>query len=394
MQTNEYDAIVVGAGPAGSSAAYFLGASRIPTLLIDKKSFPRQKICSGGISPRSLNLLHEMGLEDRIDSFHKIIGTRIISPEGVVVEGRIPPTDDFKQYGYVIPRYSLDKILVDNAVSTGNVEFQQGLVTDLILDGDFISGVTTGQKKINSKVVILAEGAISGLAAKYNLSRHSSERTIIGLETWRRGIDDDSMISIYYHGEVLPGYFWIFCEGGTMANVGLSVWDPSLHNNLKVRGLFNKILKSDEISHIICGSEEVQKPKLWPIRFSESDIPLVTNGAIAVGDCGGFANPLTGEGIYYALHSGKFAAETVIGSLQKNDVSTRSLSLYRRLYEREFGEDLAVSHELKILFSNKEFVNALLRKASEDEGVNRLLQGVIVNVIPKRGMLGILKYKL
>ena len=219
MQTNEYDAIVVGAGPAGSSAAYFLGASRIPTLLIDKKSFPRQKICSGGISPRSLNLLHEMGLEDRIDSFHKIIGTRIISPEGVVVEGRIPPTDDFKQYGYVIPRYSLDKILVDNAVSTGNVEFQQGLVTDLILDGDFISGVTTGQKKINSKVVILAEGAISGLAAKYNLSRHSSERTIIGLETWRRGIDDDSMISIYYHGEVLPGYFWIFCEGGTMANV-------------------------------------------------------------------------------------------------------------------------------------------------------------------------------
>ncbi|MBS3117826.1 hypothetical protein J4430_03025, partial [Candidatus Woesearchaeota archaeon] len=60
----------------------------------------------------------------------------------------------------------------------------------------------------------------------------------------------------------------------------------------------------------------------------------------------------------------------------------------------EFGEDLAVSHELKILFSNKEFVNALLRKASEDEGVNRLLQGVIVNVIPKRGMLGILKYKL
>lgn len=384
-----YDAIIVGAGPAGSSAAYFLGSFGIATLLLDKEEFPRPKLCSGGISPRTLKTLDEMNFSSQIEGkYHKITGTRIIAPNGRVTEGNTPKTERYRPYGYVIPRVTLDKKLRDHATETGNVEFRQEEVTDLVIDADSFRGVKTKRnEEIYAKVVILANGASSRLAQKCGLRGYSREREMMTLESWRERIETDDKINIYYPKKLLPGYFWIFPEGKGRANVGLGLWGSPKHKKLNVHELFREILNSEIISNMLGGSIETHKPKGWPITFRDPREIPVGNGIIAIGDSGGFANPFTAEGIYYALESGKFAAIAIREAFERGNFSAQGLELFKDLCNGEFAEDMHISDKLKEIFGDAESVNGLLARASSDYELSKILQGLIVNVIPKREIL-------
>ena len=127
--SNKYQVVVVGAGPAGSSAAYFLGKSGIKTLLLDKYDFPRDKLCGGAISPRALSVLDEMDFTPNIESYQRITGVRFVSPNGEVVAGNVPKTPNFREFGYVVPRINLDLMLRNHALTKKEVEFQREEVT-------------------------------------------------------------------------------------------------------------------------------------------------------------------------------------------------------------------------------------------------------------------------
>jgi len=391
---SKYDVVVVGAGPAGSSASYFLGNNGVNTLLLDKEQFPRQKLCSGGISPRGLRTLDEMNFMPAIeDRFQKIKGARIFAPNGNVIEGTIPETKSFRDYGYVIPRKKLDQMLVNHALQSESVEFRQEEVTDLITDSR--SGYVKGIKikngdEIYSEVVVLAGGAASRLAERNGLTS-GRMKYIMALESWRENVKtNDGKINIYYHGNLLPGYFWVFPEGNGEANVGLGLWSSKKDKDVKIYRLFDEISSSKEMGRLIDESTITQEPKIWPIPYREPCEFPIYDGLIKVGDAGGFANPFTGEGIYYALDSGKFAAIAIADALKKEDVSARGLHLFQELCSKEFSEDILLSHELKRLFNDAPFVNGLLQKALGNPELSMRLQGMLVNVIPKDGILSLI----
>ncbi|MBI2129498.1 NAD(P)/FAD-dependent oxidoreductase, partial [Candidatus Woesearchaeota archaeon] len=381
--------IIVGAGPAGSSAAYFSGNLGLDLLLLDKKEFPRAKLCSGGISPRTLKTLDEMNFGHKIErKYHKVIGGKIIAPNGAVIEGNIPKTEKYRDYGYVIHRTELDKMLRDHGMQTKNSEFRQEEAIDLIIDAGYVKGVKTeSNEKIYSKAVILADGANSRLAEKYGLIAPCKEKTIIALESWREHIEVKDRFVIYYHEKLLPGYFWIFPEGDGKANVGLGFWGLSKYKETDIYDVFKEIQASKQIDNLLQGSNITHEPKAWTIRFRDPKKIPIGNGVIAIGDSGGFANPFTGEGIYYALESGKFAAMAVKKALETGDVSADGLKHFQELCAEEFEEDVQFSHVLRKIFGNAEIINSLAMKASVDPDLNSLLQGILVNVKPKGQIL-------
>lgn len=180
---NSYDVVVVGAGPAGSSAAFFLGKGGAKVLLIDKEHFPRDKLCAGAISPRSLKILEEMRIVEEIETkeFQKIIGIRIFSPKGGVSEGRIPKTEEYKDYGYVTPRIEFDEILRRSALTTG-VQFINEKVLDLIIKDGYVRGAKTQKNYFESKITILAAGANSYLSRQYGFLMFLPENFIVTAE--------------------------------------------------------------------------------------------------------------------------------------------------------------------------------------------------------------------
>lgn len=139
-----YDVIVVGAGPAGCSAAYFAAQEGFKVVLVDKATFPRDKACGDGISPRGLEILERIGVLGAIDSEDpfRVNGVLVSSPNGLVMRSYIPTVDRCRNYGYVFPRRTFDALLVEYVSNQRNITVRMACeVNDLIDEGRGVGGV-------------------------------------------------------------------------------------------------------------------------------------------------------------------------------------------------------------------------------------------------------------
>jgi len=129
LDKKKYDAAIVGAGPAGCSAAYFLAIYGFKVLLADKAIFPRDKICGDGISSASLNILEEMEVLSKIEAIdhYKINYIKISSPNGRLMTGRYPIVKNFRDYGYVIKRKQFDYVLLEHVKTLSNIHVLENL---------------------------------------------------------------------------------------------------------------------------------------------------------------------------------------------------------------------------------------------------------------------------
>ena len=384
MKKDNFDVIIIGAGPAGSSATFFLAKNGFKVLLLDKEQFPRDKPCSGGISPRSLKILEEIidlsAFEN--NEFQKIIGVKLFSPDGAVLEGTIPKTKEYLDYGYVIPRIVLDKMLIESAISN-NTKFIREEVIDLVIHDNFVKGVKTNKNIFESKIVILANGANSEISKRFGFLEFNSELLLHTILQPFEGIQGTySHIEIYYEKDLLPAYFWFFPEGKGKANIGLGMWGNKKDGG-NLTTIFNELIMKHKDVYKRLNHALPKKTKSWPIRFKSTSSKTCSNGVLVSGDAAGFTNPLTGEGIYYALESGKLAAETATEALRKGDYSRQILRRYEEAWEKTFNNDLEYSHKLNKIISNPEIVDSLVHIGSVDPELNSIIQGALVNVIPK-----------
>jgi flavin-dependent dehydrogenase len=113
-----WDVLVVGGGPAGSAAAYWLAECGHRVLVVEKKRFPREKTCGDGLTPRAVKQLVDIGLEEQLSGYQRMDGLRSIA-HGVTLELAWPDHPDFPPYGYVVRRRELDEMVADRAVKAG-----------------------------------------------------------------------------------------------------------------------------------------------------------------------------------------------------------------------------------------------------------------------------------
>lgn len=335
-----YDAIVVGAGPGGSVAAAVLAKQGIKTLLLDRDQFPREKACGDAVQAEGFALLREIGLTDPLpDTFFKITHSALVSPSGKRAEFELHSVQG--EPCRVVTRYEFDELLYQYALRCG-AEAQRAHVQTPIIEDGKVTGVRikVGKREetYSARLVIGADGATSIIARGLGVRPRAEQDRCVSLRAY---VDTeatlDPTIEIAFLHALRPGYAWFFPLSEHRANVGVGLRaDAYRKTNRPLRDYLDRYLDTPYIRAMI-GEHAIYDMRSWQLPLLSARQQRVFNGALLVGDAGGFVDPLLGAGIAPAMFTGKFAAEIGAAALSEGDVSAKRLSVYDRWCDREFG---------------------------------------------------------
>ena len=385
-----FDVIVVGAGPGGASAAYFNAKKGHKVLLIDKAEFPRDKTCGDGVTGKSLSILHEMGLSERITS------TRKIACDGVIIgapneqELRIDissPEDPLS--AFCIERSELDNILYDSAceivLANGGKVVCDWVVAPLI-ENEEIVGIETKSGESYRATRIIGAGGYSCPISRWVLDMNGVETQdrrhySSAIREYWTGISGNSgEFEIHFVKGILPGYFWIFPISETKFNIGVGMLLKDMDKqSVKLRKMLDYIVNESHLSHRFENAKpepkslrgwllplgSPRKGKLMPRQNYHSNCVLI-------GDAASLVDPFTGEGIGNALVSGKLTSNYVI-------FDEESCQEYQLQLWSQIGDELKNSYRLQRMLKYKWLVNWIVRKASKKPALQELLTDMLHN---------------
>lgn len=348
--TRDADVIVVGAGPAGSTTAYYLAQAGMDVLLLEKATFPRDKICGDGLTPRAVRALIAMGIDINAPGWIRNQGLRIYGG-GVKIELPWPELASFPDFGLVRARTDLDQIIAEHAAKAGARLLQGCNVAGPIIDErtDRIIGVTAkylGEEvEFRAPLVVAADGNSTRLSLSMGLRKREDRPLGVAVrryyETPRH--DDDyleSWLELWDGDRLLPGYGWVFGVGNGTSNVGLGLLNTSKSfQNVDYRGMLRRWC-ANMPEEWQFDEEHATGPirgAALPMGFNRQ--PHYTRGMLLVGDAGGMINPFNGEGIDYAMESGQLAAGIIVQALARPTAAQRERTLYEypRILKEEHG---------------------------------------------------------
>src|SRR5256714_1674530 len=153
--SDRYDVLVVGGGPSGAAAAYWLAQQGRRVLVVEKKRFPREKTCGDGLTPRAVRELHDMGLADPLADYQRYDGLRSIA-HGVTLELAWPDHPDYPPYGYVIRRRDLNEMVAGQAVKAGATLWPAAEATDPLVEGGLVTGAIIHRKESGTREAVRA----------------------------------------------------------------------------------------------------------------------------------------------------------------------------------------------------------------------------------------------
>jgi geranylgeranyl reductase family protein len=342
-----FDVAIIGAGPAGSSAAYFLARAGVKVLLLDKATFPRDKTCGDGLVPRALPILAEMGVLNSIAAHGwKLNHLEIFAPSGRSVHFDIPPLPHAPNHAIVIPRLELDNLLLQKAIESG-ADFRGGVhVHDVQTDTD---GVTiSADDTYHAVLAIVATGA--NVALLSSLGLNPPKPNIVAARAYFEGIESlPPHFQFRFDGVVLPGYGWVFPLSPSSANIGAGFIRTGKHeHHQSAQTAFNDFIQTPALKAMLGNARQIGALRSFPIRTDFASAPTFVERVMLVGEAAGLVNPLTGDGIDFALESGKIVAGHTINMLRVGDVSRSQLQAYdtilRQRYQNLFRFSERVSH--------------------------------------------------
>ena len=330
------DVIVVGAGPAGSSVATHLARAGLDVLLLEKSTFPREKVCGDGLTPRGVKQLIDLGIDTReeVGWLHNR-GLRVLGG-GITLELEWPDLASFPPYGVVRPRQDFDQLLVTHAQQAGARLAEQTTVTDAVTDERTgrVVGVSarTGEDRrpvsFRAPLTVACDGVSARVALSAGIGKRDDRPMGVAVRryyTSPRSKDDflESHLELWDRSDpgqprLLPGYGWIFGMGDGTSNVGLGILSTSsAYGHTDYRALLRSWL--DGTPQEWGFREENATGKIGgaalPMGFNRT--PHYRDGLLLVGDAGGMVNPFNGEGIAYAMESAAIAAQCAVQALAR-----------------------------------------------------------------------------
>ncbi len=321
----EADVTIVGGGPAGAAAAYFLARRGHSVVVVEKKAFPREKVCGDGLTPRAIEVLEDMGLRDELATWERVAGLRVRAA-GRTMELAWPQLSRWGDYGLVKPRKDLDGVVLDNAEAMGAKVLYETEATEPL----FSEGVACGLRakrggdieEIRSHFVLCAEGSASKFSAK--LGRRRNETYPMGFairQYYTSPMEHSGWFEAYLDvrsgPEALPGYGWVFPVGDGTANVGVGLLSTfGDWRSVNLRTLQQSFVTSLPREWEIRPDTAVGKPRAGRLFMGASVWPPSGPGFLIAGDAAGMVNPCNGEGIAYAYETGRIAARHLDDALR------------------------------------------------------------------------------
>lgn len=311
--------LIVGAGPAGSSAAYYLARRGANVILLEKARFPRDKVCGDGVTLRGTYSLQLMGIRAPIsDHAQPIRAARFYAPSGRDFACPLP-SGFFGNTCIVIERAKLDQLLVKRAVDAG-AELQEGAnVRSVNIGADGVSVHLADGNNREGDLIIGADGANSVVRRAMGVPDFGPSDSAIAYRGYFSGVNfrDSHEFQFHFTKELLPGYGWIFPLPEGRANVGIGFPETRIASRgLTPARAFQNFLREVNVRETLEGAVLEGRPRGHQLPLGDAVRRVSGDRALLVGDAAGFIHPITGDGIDYALESGKFAAETTLAAFE------------------------------------------------------------------------------
>lgn len=389
-----YDVIVVGGGPAGATAAYFLAQAGVKVCLVDKQTFPRDKVCGDGVVAASLTRLEQMNLGEWLaqNSFNAPGELLFSGPNGEAVH--ILPDDRERCYGRVIPRLQLDEAILRQAVKAGTTlreEVKLTGMTRLAADQLQLSGEGKNGRshlQLHSKLLITADGAHASFTRTLGLVKGQPD--LVAIRAYFEDVaGPESLLEIHYDRHVMPGYAWIFPMRNGAANVGLGTQvSRSRQRDYDLKENLRRFIKNNPYAKLRLDQAKVVGPlRGHPLRSQMKTVATVADNILVAGEAAGLVNPLNGEGIGTAIISGELAARQAIVALASGNFSHMYLRDYARALQQQIGRHHLIAGILRQLLAVPGLMNRAVRRARHDHDFAQTLFSVIVEVKPPSAIL-------
>ncbi len=360
----EFDVAIVGAGPAGSSAAVTLAQQGFSVKLIDRAIFPRDKLCGDFVNPISWPILDQLKVgDDLLARPHEKISTFRISAAGGAAATSALTVPGARPFGLGLRRFHFDHMLVERAKRIGVSVRQGAKVTGVerASRGWRLAMDDAGkQRSVRARVLVGADGRNSAVARHLGVPCHGAKgSSAIGFEMQLR---HSRMLrhSVEIH-QFAGGYAGLLGVDENMVNLCFTIRQAELGRALSFEKLRDQFLCGNPLlEEILASAEPVSALRsVWPVYFP----PRRCYGAgyLLAGDAAQVTEPVTGEGIFFALRSGQLAATTIAAALRDGDLTAARLGRYQRACRREFRARLVLNGLIRRVMYRPQMLSLAIR---------------------------------
>lgn len=374
------DVIVVGAGPAGSSATAILASRGIRVLLLDRATFPRDKPCGDYCNPGAVRLLRQLGSFPVLPTADAvpISGLSVYAQDGSRFSAAFPEGP-----GLLVPRLRLDAALLARAARAGAILYEGVGVDAVRFRTDAVEVRTVSDRWLSARLLIAADGAHSAIA------RSLGRLTVPARGRYTVGAYFSGLPRTAPEGELHLGpdlYCGVAHFGGGVANVCMALPRQRWRRG-GPQQVFDAALRTLPVlaDMMACARRESAFRCFGPVGFAARD--AVASRVLFIGDAAGHLEPITGQGIFLALHSAILAADIASEALGANDFSPRRLSVYARRRGRDIAGKVLASRLLQHLAFHRHLTPVLVRRLNRHAQLASELVGVTGDVLPPTGIL-------
>ena len=373
MSVTQHDIAVIGAGPAGSATAYLLAKGGLRVALLDQFDFPREKTCGDGLTPRAVQALAALSVLPQIEPrAFRCSAITLRHSDEVTYRLQFGHLADLPHYILTLPRYTLDDILLRHAIVAGADFISRARVENIVrLEDGSVRLQIAGREPLDCALAVVAAGSNTWLLRRAGLLQHAPPANM-GARAYFEDVEGlDDTIVLFFDGVALPGYGWVFPTAPGHANVGCGVFfDSSTSQPAQLRRLLEG---HPYLRRLLSHARQVGPIKGYPLRTDFAPSHSGNEHMLVVGEAVGLVNPITGEGIDYALESAQLAASAILAGWRAGSVSPAIQKSYRAALARKFRYQLALNRLAQRLYFRAGALDNLLGRAQHKPYLRRAI---------------------